>query len=47
LPNLFEQNYTADAPNHRWIGDINYLETFEGFEYLATVIDLYSRRAVD
>jgi len=45
-PNLLEQDFTAEAPNQRWVGDITYLETTEGFEYLATVIDLHSRRVV-
>jgi putative transposase len=45
-PNLLEQDFTANAPNQRWVGDITYLETTEGFEYLATVIDLHSRRVV-
>lgn len=45
-PNLLEQDFTADAPNQRWVGDITYLQTSEGFEYLATVIDLHSRRVV-
>jgi transposase InsO family protein len=45
-PNLLEQDFTAEAPNQRWVGDITYLETTDGFEYLATVIDLHSRRVV-
>lgn len=45
-PNLLEQDFTAEAPNQRWVGDITYLETSDGFEYLATVIDLHSRRVV-
>jgi putative transposase len=45
-PNLLEQDFSADAPNQRWVGDITYLETTDGFEYLATVIDLHSRRVV-
>lgn len=45
-PNLLEQDFTAEKPNQRWVGDITYLETSTGFEYLATVIDLYSRRVV-
>jgi len=34
------------ALNQRWVGDITYLTTSDGFEYLATVMDLYSRRIV-
>jgi putative transposase len=45
-PNLLEQDFSADAPNQRWVGDITYLETSDGFEYLATVNDLHSRRVV-
>ena len=45
-PDLLGQDFRADAPNQRWVGDITYLETATGFEYLATVIDLYSRRVV-
>jgi len=46
FPDLLRQDFTADMPNKRWVGDITYLETNDGFEYLATVIDLYSRRVV-
>jgi transposase InsO family protein len=45
-PNVLEQDFTAEKPNQKWVGDITYLETTTGFEYLATVIDLYSRRMV-
>jgi transposase InsO family protein len=45
-PDLLEQDFTAEGANQRWVGDITYLETSDGFEYLATVIDLYSRRVV-
>lgn len=45
-PDLLGQDFTAEQPNQRWVGDITYLETAHGFEYLATVIDLYSRRVV-
>ena len=45
-PDLLGQDFSASAPNQRWVGDITYLETATGFEYLATVIDLYSRRVV-
>ncbi len=45
-PDLLGQDFTAEQPNQRWVGDITYLETSDGFEYLATVIDLFSRRVV-
>lgn len=45
-PDRIGQDFSAEHPNQRWVGDITYLETSEGFEYLATVIDLYSRRVV-
>ena len=45
-PNLLEQNFTAVAANEKWCGDITYLWTDEGWLYLATIIDLYSRKVV-
>lgn len=45
-PNLLNQNFTASRPNEKWCGDITYLGTGEGWLYLATVIDLYSRRVI-
>lgn len=45
-PNLLERDFTADAPNQKWAGDITYLYTTEGWLYLAVVIDLYSRAVV-
>ena len=45
-PNLLEQNFSADAPNQKWVGDITYLLTNEGWLYLAVIIDLYSRAVV-
>ncbi len=45
-PNLLEQNFTAAKPGEKWCGDITYIATDEGWLYLATVIDLYSRRVV-
>ena len=44
--NLLNQDFTASAPNQKWVGDITYLHTNEGWLYLATVIDLYSRRVI-
>ena len=45
-PNLLEQNFSVDAPNKVWVSDITYIWTNEGWLYLATVIDLYSRMVV-
>jgi putative transposase len=44
--NLLDRNFTASAPNHIWLADITYVETDQGWLYLATVLDLYSRRIV-
>jgi len=45
-PNLLERNFTADAPNTLYVGDITYIPTREGWLYLAVVIDLFSRAVV-
>lgn len=45
-PNLLKQDFTADAPNQKWVGDITYLWTTEGWLYLATILDLYSRAVI-
>jgi putative transposase len=45
-PNLLEQDFTATRPNEKWVQDISYLATDEGWLYLAVVIDLYSRQVV-
>jgi putative transposase len=45
-PNLLDRNFTAEAPNRIWLADITYVETSEGWLYLSTVMDLYSRRIV-
>lgn len=44
--NLLEQDFTAKAPNQKYVSDITYLWTEEGWLYLATVIDLYSRMVI-
>jgi putative transposase len=41
--NLLQQNFSADRPNHKWVSDITYIATDEGWLYLAVVMDLYSR----
>ena len=45
-PNLLKQDFHADMPNQKWVADITYLPTDEGWLYLAVVLDLYSRRVV-
>lgn len=44
--NLLDRDFAATAPNQKWAADITYLPTGEGWLYLATVMDLYSRRIV-
>ena len=45
-PNLLDRNFVASAPNRIWLADITYIETDQGWLYLAAVMDLYSRRIV-
>jgi len=45
-PNLLEREFTATAPNQRWVADFTYIETGEGWLYFAVVMDLFSRRIV-
>ena len=44
FPDLLKRDFTASAPNSRWVGDMTEIPTAAGKLYLATVIDLYSRR---
>lgn len=45
-PNLLEQQFTAKRANHRWVSDITFVPTREGWLYLAVIIDLYSRAVI-
>ena len=45
-PNTLDRDFTATAPNQKWVGDITYIWTMEGWLYLAVVIDLFSRKVV-
>jgi putative transposase len=45
-PNLLDRNFTATAPNRIWLADITYIETDQGWLYLAAILDLYTRRIV-
>lgn len=42
-PNLLAQDFTAEAPNKKWVADITYVRTDEGWLYLAAIEDLFSR----
>jgi putative transposase len=44
--NLLDRQFDAQAPNERWVADITYIPTREGWLYLAVVEDLYSRMVV-
>jgi putative transposase len=44
--NLVNQQFDVNGPNQVWVTDITYIRTYEGWLYLATVIDLYSRKVV-
>jgi putative transposase len=45
-PDLVQRNFTASAPDQLWVADITYVPTLEGWLYLATVLDAWSRRIV-
>jgi len=45
-PNLLKQDFIAERPNHKWLADITYIPTLEGWLYLAAILDLYTRRIV-
>ncbi|EKN1468430.1 IS3 family transposase [Salmonella enterica] len=44
--NLLKQDFYASGPNQKWVGNITYLRTGEGWLYLAVVIDLWSRSVI-
>jgi transposase InsO family protein len=44
--NILNRDFTANNINEKWVGDITYIHTKEGWLYLATVIDLYSRAVI-
>jgi len=45
-PDLLSRDFTAEGPNEKWCGDITYVKTWDGWAYVATVIDLHSRAVV-
>lgn len=45
-PDLVKRDFSAEAPDQLWVADITYVPTLCGFGYLATVLDVFSRRIV-
>ena len=45
-PNVLERDFEATAPNQKWLADMTYVPTKEGWLYLALVLDLYARKLV-
>lgn len=45
-PNLLNQEFHAQRPDERWVSDVTFIPTREGWLYLAVIIDLYSRAVV-
>jgi transposase InsO family protein len=45
-PNILDRDFNSEVPDTKYVGDITYIHTAEGWLYLATVIDLYSRKIV-
>lgn len=46
IPNLVQRNFNVEHPNRVWVTDITYIRTWEGWLYLAIVMDLFSRKIV-
>ena len=47
IPDLVDRDFTAQAPGVKFVSDITYIHTWQGFIYLVTVIDCYSKKVVD
>jgi putative transposase len=46
IPNLLQRRFTVSRPNRAWVTDITYVRTWQGWLYLAVVMDLFSRKVV-
>lgn len=44
--NRLERQFTVEHPDQAWVTDITYVRTWQGWLYLAVVIDLYSRKVI-
>jgi putative transposase len=45
-PDLLQRDFQAESPNRKWLGDITFIPTAEGWLYLAAILDLFSRKIV-
>jgi transposase InsO family protein len=45
-PNVLDRDFTADSPNRVWVSDITYIRTWQGWLYLAAILDVFSRLIV-
>ena len=45
-PNVLECDFAAYAPNQKWLADLTYVPTDEGWLYVALVLDLFARKIV-
>ncbi|MGH2478667.1 MAG: DDE-type integrase/transposase/recombinase [Ktedonobacteraceae bacterium] len=43
---MLDRQFEAEAPNTKWVADVTYIATAQGWMYLAVVLDLFSRRVV-
>ncbi|EED31240.1 transposase [gamma proteobacterium NOR5-3] len=46
IPNLVKRNFTVSQPDRIWVTDITYIRTWEGWLYVAVVLDLFSRKVI-
>ncbi len=46
IPNLLQRQFTVSRPNKAWVTDITYIRTWQGWLYVAVVLDLFSRKVV-
>lgn len=46
IPNRLQRQFTVSRPNEAWVTDITYIRTWQGWLYLAVVIDLFARKVV-
>jgi len=46
IPNTLDREFEVEHPNQWWVSDITYIKTYEGFLFVAVVMDLYARNIV-